>query len=125
MVTTLSSVLFCSIPLFVSLLIGLWILLCKPNDKDKELMQGDMYNPGRTYPTSKIRCMSKQEKVEHAVMVATIGALLSVVSSLVVFDKLLIVIFSILSVCLLLWLPLTNFVLGIVKVIKNEIVRRK
>lgn len=125
MVTTFSSVLFCSIPLFVSLLIGLWVLLCKPNDKDKELMQGDMYNPGRTYPTSKIRCMSKQEKIEHAVMVATIGAFLSVTFSLAVADKLLIVIFSILSVCLLLWLPLTDFVLGIVKVIKNEIVRRK
>lgn len=69
--------------------------------------------------------MSKKEKVEHAVMVATIGALLSVVSSLVVFDKLLIVIFSILSVCLLLWFPLTDFVLGIVKIAKNEITRRK
>ena len=125
MVTTLSSVLSCSIPLFVSLLIGLWVLLCKPNDKDKELMQGDMYNPGRTYPISKIRCMSKQEKIEHAVMVSTIGAFLSTTFSLVVLDKPLIVIFSILSLCLLLWLPLTNFVLGIVKVIKNEIVRRK
>nr|DAS42100.1 MAG TPA: hypothetical protein [Caudoviricetes sp.] len=125
MVTTFSSVLFCSMPLFISLLIGLWCLLCKPNDKDKELMQVDMYNLGYTYPTSRIRCMSKKEKVEHAVMVATIGALLSVVSSLVVFDKLLIVVFSILSVCLLLWLPLTDFVLGIVKIIKNEIARRK
>ena len=122
MVTTLSSVLFCSIPLFVSLLIGLWVLLCKPNDKDKELMQGDMYNPGRTYPTSKIRCMSKQEKIEHAVMVATIGALLSVTFSLAVVDKLLIVIFSILSLCLLFGLPLFQFVSGI---IRNEIARRK
>lgn len=125
MVTSFSSVLFCSVPMLVSLLIGLWCLLCKPNDKDKELMQEDMYNLGYTYPTSRIRCMSKKEKVEHAVMVATIGALLSVISSLVVFDKLLIVIFSILSVCLLLWLPLTDFVLGIVKIAKNEITRRK
>lgn len=125
MVTTLSSVLFCSIPLFVSLLIGLWVLLCKPNDKDKELMQGDMYNPGNTYPTSEIRCMAKKEKIEIAVMVSTIGAFLSTTFSLVVLDKPLIVIFSILSLCLLLWLPLTNFVLGIVKVIRNEIARRK
>ena len=125
MVTTLSSVLFCSIPLFVSLLIGLWFLLCKPNDKDKELMQGDMYNPGNTYPTSEIRCMPKKEKIDIAVMLATIGALLSTTLSLVVLDKTLMVIFSILSLCLWLCIPLTNFVLGIVKVVKNEIVRRK
>ena len=125
MVTSFSSVLFCSLPLLVSLLIGMWCLLCKPNDKDKELMQGDMYNPGNTYPTSEIRCMTKKEKTEIAVMVATIGAFLSTTFSLVVLDKTLIVIFSILSLCLLLWLPLTNFVLGIVKVVKNEIVRRK
>jgi hypothetical protein len=125
MVTTLSFVLFCSIPLFVSLLIGLWVLLCKPNDKDKELMQGDMYNPGNTYPTSEIRCMPKKEKIEIAVMLATIGALLSTTLSLVVLDKTLMVIFSILYLCLWLCIPLTNFVLGIVKVVKNEIVRRK
>ena len=88
-------------------------------------MQGDMYNPGNTYHTSEIRCMAKKEKIEIAVMVSTIGAFLSTTFSLVVLDKPLIVIFSILSLCLLLWLPLTNFVLGIVKVIKNEIVRRK
>ena len=122
MVTSFSSVLFCSVPMLVSLLIGLWCLLCKPNDKDKELMQEDMYNLGYTYPTSSIRCMSKEEKVEHAVMVATIGALLSVVSSLVVFDKLLIVIFSILSLSLLFGVPLFQFASGI---IRNEIARRK
>ena len=125
MVTSFSSVLFCSLPLLVSLLIGMWCLLCKPNDKDKELMQGDIYNPGNTYPTSEIRCMPKKEKIEIAVMLATIGALLSTTFSLVVLDKTLMVIFSILSLCLWLCLPLTNFVLGIVKAVKNEIVRRK
>lgn len=122
MVTTFSSVLFCSMPLFISLLIGLWCLLCKPNDKDKELMQGDMYNPGRTYPTSEIRCMAKKEKIEIAVMVATIGAFSSVAFSLAVADKLLIVIFSFLSLSLLFGVPLFQFVSGIVK---NEIIRRK
>lgn len=88
-------------------------------------MQGDMYNPGNTYPTSEIRCMPKKEKIDIAVMLATIGALLSTTLSLVVLDKTLMVIFSILSLCLWLCIPLTNFVLGIVKVVKNEIVRRK
>ena len=123
MVIPVSAVIFSSFPLLVFGLIALWIWLSKPNDKDIEIMKCVGYiDIHDKYPSSWVRCLSKELKRDFAYQVFALGALTSLGLSILTLKTALVVIFSILFVIIAIVIPMTLFVR---KFVKNEIARRK
>lgn len=120
---SVSAVIFSLFPLLVFGLIALWIWLSKPNDKDIEIMKSVGYiDIHDKYPSSWVRCLSKELKREFAYEMFALGALASFAFSVFTMKKSLAIIFAVLLVIIAIVIPMALFIR---KFAKNEIARRK
>ena len=118
-----SAVIFSLFPLLIFGLIALWIWLSKPNDKDIEIMESvDYIDIHDKYPSSWVRCLSKDLKKEFAYQVFGLGTLVSVAFSVFTLNPALVAILSTLLVIIAIVIPMALFIR---KFAKNEIARRK
>ena len=118
-----SAVIFSLSPLLVFGLIALWIWLSKPNDKDMEIMKSVSYiDISDKYPSTWVRCLSKELKRNFAYQVFGLGTLVSVAFSVFTLNPALVAILSTLLVIIAIVIPMALFIR---KFAKNEIARRK
>lgn len=118
-----SAVIFSLSPLLIFGLIALWIWLSKPNDKDIEIMESvDYIDIHDKYPSSWVRCLSKDLKRSFAYQVFALGALTSFGFSVFTMKIALVAIFAVLLVTIAIIIPIALFVR---KFVKNEKARRK
>ena len=120
---SVSAVIFSLSPLLVFGLIALWIWLSKPNDKDIQVMESVSYiDIHRKYPSTWVRCLSKELKMEFAYQVFGLGTLVSVAFSVLTLNPALVIILSTLLVIIAIVIPMALFIR---KFAKNDIARRK
>ena len=115
------SIALCSLPILICIVIGIWVLTCKPNGKDKELILSEPYNDS-AYPSSRIRCMSMKEKTEYVCMLLTAGSGASLAFSLATRDVLMVSIFAVIFFSIVIVVPVTYY---LARFFRNEVKRRK